>query len=78
MAPKINGGDLIIARKASKASKGTIAICVNNGEAIIKKIQKENGNIILTSLNPKFPPFLASDDFRVEGEVRGIISYKMD
>ena len=78
MAPKINEGDLVIARKSSKVSKGTIAVCINNGEAIIKKIQKENGNTILTSLNPKFPPFLASDDFRIEGEVRGIISYKMD
>ncbi|MFA5113742.1 MAG: S24 family peptidase [Candidatus Margulisiibacteriota bacterium] len=77
MAPKINDGDLIIARRSKKVLTGNIVVCINNSEVMIKKIQKENGNTILVSLNPNNPPFLAADDFRVEGEVRSIISYNM-
>ena len=51
-----------------------LAVCVSNEEALIKKIQKDANSIILTSLNSEYPPFLASDDFRIIGEVKGIIS----
>jgi len=79
MQPKINNGDLIIARKAPDADNGSIVVCVNNGEALIKKIQKENeGTILLISLNSIYPPFLAAKDFKIEGEVKGVISYKLD
>ncbi|MDD3647620.1 MAG: transcriptional repressor LexA [Candidatus Dojkabacteria bacterium] len=74
MEPNIKNGDLIIVRKADSADSGSIVLCVNDGEAIIKKFQKETGRIILNSLNSKYSPFLAADDFRIEGEVRGVIS----
>jgi repressor LexA len=77
MEPKINEGDLIIARKTNDADSGSIVVCINNGEALIKKIKKEGQNIILISLNPKYPPFLADENFKIEGEVRGIISNKV-
>lgn len=73
MLPKIHDGDYVIARKTQEAENGRMVICVNDGEAIIKKVKKENGSIILISENPKYTPFLAADDFRVEGEVRGVI-----
>lgn len=75
MLPKIHEGDLVIAKKSKNATNGNIVVCVNNGEALIKKVHKENGNTILTSLNQSFSPILASDDFRIEGIVRGIVSY---
>ena len=53
---------------------GLLAICVNNGEALIKKVLKDGSSTILFSLNTEYPPFLASNDFRVIGVVRGIIS----
>ena len=82
MSPRINEGDLVIAKKTKDIESGKIAVCVNNGEALIKKIQKEKDNgsekTILVSLNPAFAPFLASDeDFRIEGEVKGVISRKI-
>ena len=40
MAPKINDGDLVIARKVKDAGSGVMVVCVNNREALIKKIQK--------------------------------------
>jgi len=75
MSPKINDGDLVIARKANDADSGNIVVCVNESGALVKKIQKEKKGIILQSLNNKYPPFLASKDFKIEGIVKGIYSY---
>lgn len=78
MSPKINSGDIIIARKTHDVDSGSIAVCVNDGKAIVKKVQKEKGQRILSSTNTKYPPFMASkDDFRIEGEVKGIITYSV-
>lgn len=78
MTPKINNGDLVIAQKTDNVDSGTIAVCVNNGEALIKKVQKEKGGTILVSLNQEYPPFMASEDFRIQGEVKSIITYSLD
>lgn len=77
MTPKINEGDIVIGRRIDDVDSGRIVVCVNNGESLIKKVQKEKQGNILVSLNPKYPPFLAADDFRVVGEVRGIFSNKL-
>lgn len=75
MAPRIRDGDFVIARRANNAESGSIVVCLNKGEAIIKKIQKEKKGILLVSLNQEaVPPFLASDDFRIQGEVKGIFT----
>jgi len=77
MEPKINDSDLVIARKTNDADSGSVVVCVNDGEALIKKIKKEGRNTILISLNPKYQPFLADKNFRIEGEVRGVITNKV-
>jgi len=74
MIPRINEKDLVIARKTNVADNGDIVVCVNNGETLIKKIQKGK-EVILISLNPSYQPFVASEDFRVEGVVKGVYSY---
>jgi len=82
MVPKINEGDFIIVKRNRNPESGSIVACVNEGEALIKKIkiekEKNEKRYILISLNPKYPPFLAKDDFRIEGEVRGIITSKFE
>lgn len=77
MEPKINESDLVIARKTDDADSGSIVVCVNDGEALIKKIKKEGRNVILMSLNAKYQPFLAARNFKIEGEVRGVITNKI-
>ena len=78
MTPKISDGDLVIAQKSNDADSGCMVICVNDGEGMIKKIQKEKNGYILISLNTtKYPPFLASKDFRIVGKIRNIISSKL-
>ncbi len=73
MSPRIMDGDLVIARQCKEVVNGKIVVCVNNGEALIKKIQIDN-SIILISLNPLYDPFLVAEDFRIIGEVKGLIS----
>jgi len=79
MLPKINSGDYVIAKKSHIADDGETIVCVNNGEALIKKIKKEKSGkgIILVSFNQEFEPFLAAKDFRIEGVVKGIITNKV-
>ena len=76
MEDQIKDGDFVIARKSPDADNGSIIVCVNNGEALIKKFQK-GARIILVSLNRKYDPFVASDDFRIEGVVRSVLSYNL-
>lgn len=74
MEPKLHEGDLVIARKTHTPEHGKVYVCVNEGEVLIKKLQISGSSIILNSFNPAFEPFIANADFRVEGEVRGVIS----
>ncbi|MCX6990649.1 MAG: HTH domain-containing protein [Chlamydiae bacterium] len=74
MSPRIKEGDLVIAKRTDDFQNGMLAVCVSDGEALIKKIQKDVSSVILISLNSEYPPFLASDDFRIIGEVKGVIS----
>lgn len=74
MEPRIFEGDYVIARKATKEETGKVYVCVNDGEALVKRLQISGKTRILHSFNPDFEPFVAADDFRIEGEVKGLIS----
>jgi repressor LexA len=75
MEPKIQDGDFVIAKKTSEASDGEIVVCVNEGEALVKKIKKSEKDYILISLNNEYQPFIANrKNFHIEGVVKGVIS----
>lgn len=74
MEPKIHEGDILIAQKASNVLSGMTYVCVNDGKTIIKKVIIDSNKVVLLSYNDKYSPFLASQDFRVEGVVRGVFS----
>lgn len=75
MEPLISEGDIVIARRAETVDSGKLVVCVNNGEALIKRFyQPANNQVLLESENRQYSPFIASDDFRIEGEVKGVIS----
>lgn len=78
MSPRINSGDLVIAKKSEVFDSGDVVVCVNDGETLIKKVQKEKDRTLLISINQKIAPFTAKEDFRVEGLVKGVISYNLD
>lgn len=78
MEPNIRDGDLVIAKRSSDTESGSVVVCVNNGEVLIKKIQKEKGGIILLiSLNHNHATFVADKDFRIEGIVKGLFSNRI-
>lgn len=75
MKPLIREGDIVIARKTNTADVGKLVVCVNNGEALIKRFYRADDHVLLESENRKYNPFVASrDDFRIEGEVKSVIS----
>lgn len=79
MLPKINNGDFVIVEKTNSADDGQIVVCVNKGQALIKKIKhgsKKDGAILI-SLNSDYEPFMAAEDFRIEGIVKGVISSRI-
>jgi repressor LexA len=78
MLPKISNGDYVIVKHINSAEDGEIVVGVNDGKAIIKKIKKvDKANIILISLNKEYEPFLASENFKIEGIVKGVITNKL-
>lgn len=77
MEPRIIEGDYIIARKTNIEENGKVYVCVNDGEAIVKRLQIEGKIKILHSFNSSFEPFIAAKDFRVEGEVKGLVARKI-
>lgn len=77
MEPKIHEGDLVMVKKTSEIRDGSVVVCVNNEEALIKKIRKIDKQVFLFSTNLEFDSFAAAKDFRVIGEVRGVISYQL-
>ena len=78
MSPRINEGDLVIAKKTNTANNSDIVVCVNDRDALIKRIKKQGDNIILTSINQKYDPFIASTDyFKIEGVVKSVLSYSI-
>jgi repressor LexA len=77
MEPRIFEGDFVIARKTQVQENGKVYVCVNDGQALVKKLQIEGKIKILHSFNPSFEPFIAAADFRVEGEVKGLISRRI-
>ena len=75
MMPRINDGDLVIARRVQAPEDGGVYVCVNDEECLIKLVRKVGGQVLLESFNrAEYPIFEAAEDFRVEGEVKHIIS----
>ncbi len=78
MEPKISEGDLVIARKTNEKLDGRVCVCINDGMAMIKLIRLSAKKVFLESFNREaFPLVPAHADFRVEGEVKSIISGKI-
>lgn len=82
MKPKINDGDLVIVKKVIDKFgydnyNNKLVVCVNDEECLIKRVHydRKTNHVLLESLNPDVPPFIAKENFWIEGEVKGIFSY---
>jgi repressor LexA len=74
MEPRIFEGDYVIAKKTHAVPSGSLVVCINDEQALIKKYHHKKNQIFLTSLNSQYAPIPASGDFKIEGEVKGVIS----
>lgn len=67
-------GDLVLVRKQNDVNHKEIAVVmVNAHDATLKRVFKQNGNVILQPENKKYDPiFIKSKDARIIGKVVGL------
>lgn len=65
---RIMDGDLLMIRRQDDVENGEIAAVLIDGEAVLKRIYKNNGTIILQSENPKYQPIIIT-----EGDMKNIM-----
>lgn len=73
MEPMIHDKDLVLVDRMP-VNSGDIAVVVYESGAVLKKVYKEHGQIILQSLNPKYEPIVTDrGDIESVGIVRGVV-----
>lgn len=53
---RIHEGDLVLVRRQEDVDDGQIAVVLLEDEATLKRVFKQNGQLILQAENPKYPP----------------------
>lgn len=75
---RIQDGDLLLIRRQDDVDDGQIAAVLINDEAVLKRVYKRNGTLILQSENPDYPPIICDkkSDVRIIGKLKKtVISY---
>lgn len=76
---RIHEGDLLLIRKQDTVENGEIAAVIINGEeAVLKRVYKHDGMIVLHSENPNYPPkFCPPNEVRIIGKLKmNVIKYQ--
>ena len=70
----IKAHDLLIVRQQPVAESGEIVVALLDGEATVKRLAVESGQVELRPANPRYRPILVGgeNDFRIVGKVVGI------
>jgi repressor LexA len=73
---RICDGDLVLIRRQPDVENGEIAAINKNGKIFLKRIYKQDGQVILQSENPKYPPIIFNpnkSDCFIVGKLKRII-----
>lgn len=71
---RIHDGDLLLIRKQSDVEDGEIAAVVINDEAVLKRVYKQNGTLVLQSANASYPPKIVTEGkVQIVGKLKKII-----
>ncbi|WP_240688424.1 transcriptional repressor LexA [Anoxybacillus sp. ST70] len=74
---RIMDGDLLLIRRQDDVENGEIAAVLIDGEAVLKRVYKTNGTIILQSENPKYQPIVLQKDnmkdVRIIGKLKKVV-----
>ena len=65
-------GDLVLVRPQHEASNGSIVVALVDGDATVKRFERQNGHVKLIAENPAYEPIVATNVSLV-GLVRGVI-----
>lgn len=74
---RIHNGDLLLIRRQEEVEDGEIAAVMIGDEAMLKKVYKQGGTLILQSANPEYPPIIRGADnderIRIIGKLKKIV-----
>lgn len=73
---RIREGDLLLIRRQDDVESGEIAAVLIDEEAVLKRVYKnEQGNVILQSENPKYPPIVLNGDknIKILGKLKKVV-----
>lgn len=71
---RINNDDLLLIRKQSEVEDGEIAAVIINDEAVLKRVYKRNGTLILQSENTKYPPIINTNgEVQIVGKLKKVV-----
>lgn len=73
---RIREGDFLLIRRQDDVESGEIAAVLIDEEAVLKRVYKnEQGNVILQSENPKYPPIVLNGDknIRIIGKLKKVV-----
>jgi len=67
-------GDLVIVRQQDTADDGDIVVAlIDEQDATVKKLQRDNGQVRLVAMNPKYEPIVVPPDrLRIQGRIVGL------
>lgn len=74
---RIQDGDLLLIKRQDDVENGEIAAVVIDDEAVLKRVYKNNGTVILQSENPEYQPILLKEkdmkNIRIIGKLKKVI-----
>lgn len=71
---RIHEGDLLLIREQPEVENGEIAVVLIGEEAVLKRIFRNNGQLVLQSENPSYPPKISSpEEIIIVGKLKKII-----
>lgn len=72
---RINDGDLLLVRRQEDIENGEIAAVYIDGEAVLKRVYKTDGKVVLQSENPKYPPIILDEnsDVKIIGKLKKVV-----
>lgn len=72
---RIYEGDLLLIRRQNDVESGDIAAVLIDNEAVLKRVYKSKGNVVLQSENPKYPPIIlnGNKNIRIIGKLKKVV-----
>lgn len=73
---RIFDGDLLLIRKQEEVEDGEIAAVLIDDEAVLKKVYKQNGMLVLQSANPDYSPIICNgetENIRIIGKLKKVV-----